>query len=146
MSVVEKFLSPGEEEEIVEAIRIAENKTSGEIRVHLEPSCGKDALTRAKEIFHWLKMDNTKEGNGVLIYVAIKDHTFAIYGDEGINKVVPVNFWDSTKEVIQSNFKLKKFKQGLIEGVLKAGEQLQKHFPWDHEGSKNQLSDQISKG
>jgi len=146
MSVAENFLSPEDEEEIVEAIRIAENKTSGEIRIHLEPSCGKNPLTRAKEIFHWLKMDNTKEGNGVLIYVAVKDHTFAVYGDEGINKLVPANFWDSTKEIMQSNFKLKKFKQGLIEGVLKAGEQLQKHFPWDHKDSDNQLSDEISKG
>src|SRR5690606_27194540 len=140
MPVVENFLSPEDEEEIVEAIRIAENKTSGEIRIHLEPSCGTDALNRAKEIFHWLKMDNTKEANGVLIYVAVKDHTFAVYGDEGINKVVPSNFWDSTKEIILSHFKLKKFKQGLIEGVLKAGEQLQKHFPWDHQDSGNQLS------
>lgn len=146
MPVAENFLSPEEEEEVVEAIRSAENKTSGEIRVHLEPSCGKDALNRAKEIFHWLKMDNTKEGNGVLIYVAVNDHTFAVYGDKGIDKVVPANFWDSTKEIMQTNFRLKKFKEGLIEGVLKAGEQLQKHFPWDHEDPKNQLSDEISKG
>lgn len=146
MSKTEDFLTDQEEQEIIEAIRIAEKNTSGEIRIHIETLCDKNVLTRTKEVFHWLKMDNTKEENGVLIYVAVDSHCFAIYGDKGIDKVVPENFWDSTKEIIQSHFKNKNFKQGLVEGVLKAGEQLQNHFPWDHHNDKNQLSDEISKG
>ncbi|MCG9971503.1 TPM domain-containing protein [Christiangramia crocea] len=139
------FLSKKEENEIVEAIRKAELKTSGEIRVHLERSTeGKDIFERAMEVFHMLKMDNTKLDNGVLIYVAIEDRNFVIYGDKGINKVVPEDFWESTKDLIVSHFRKNNFKEGLVEGILKAGEQLQKHFPWD-EGDTNQLSDQISK-
>ncbi|TRO64192.1 TPM domain-containing protein [Christiangramia sabulilitoris] len=142
----EAFLSKREEEEIVEAIRIAESKTSGEIRVHLEPSTGKqDIFERAMEVFHALKMDNTKEANGVLIYVAVEDRNFVIYGDKGINDVVADDFWESTKDLIVSHFKEGRFKDGLVEGVLKAGEQLKKHFPWD-EDDTNELSDQISKG
>lgn len=141
----EAFLSKREEEEVVEAIRQAERKTSGEIRVHLEPSTGdQDIFERAMEVFHALKMDNTKESNGVLIYVAVEDRNFVIYGDKGINDVVPDDFWESTKELIVSHFKNGKFKDGLVDGVLKAGEQLQKHFPWD-ENNTNELSDQISK-
>lgn len=141
----EAFLSKREEEEIVEAIRQAERTTSGEIRVHLEPSTGKlDIFERAMEVFHALKMDNTKEANGVLIYVAVEDRNFVIYGDKGINDVVANDFWESTKELIVSHFKKDHFKDGLVEGVLKAGEQLQKHFPWD-EDDTNELSDQISK-
>lgn len=139
------FLSKKEENEIVEAIRKAELKTSGEIRVHLERSTeGKDIFERAMEVFHMLKMDNTKLDNGVLIYVAIEDRNFVIYGDKGINEVVPEDFWESTKDLIVSHFRKNNFKEGLVEGILKAGEQLQKHFPWD-EGDTNQLSDQISK-
>lgn len=139
------FLSRKEEAKIVEAIRKAELKTSGEIRVHLERSTeGKDIFERAMEVFHMLKMDNTKQDNGVLIYVAIEDRNFVIYGDKGINDVVPDDFWESTKDLIISHFKKGDFKQGLVEGVLKAGEQLQKHFPWD-DGDTNELSDQISK-
>ena len=141
----EAFLSKKEEEEVVEAIRQAERKTSGEIRVHLEPSTGKqDIFERAMEVFHALKMDNTKEANGVLIYVAVEDKNFVIFGDKGINDVVPDDFWESTKDLIVSHFKHDNFKDGLVEGVLKAGEQLQKHFPWD-EDNTNELSDQISK-
>lgn len=145
MSKVEAFLSADEEQEIIKAIRIAEQNTSGEIRIHIENSSKLDAFDRAMEVFHYLKMDNTKQQNGVLIYVAVEDNTFVIYGDKGINDVVPSGFWDSTKDVIQSHFKHGDFKQGLIEGVLKAGTQLETHFPWIH-GDKNELPDDISKG
>lgn len=145
MSKAEDFLTRKEEEEVVAAIRTAEEKTSGEIRVHLENSHGeKDIFERAREVFHRLKMDNTKEENGVLIYVAVEDHEFVIYGDRGINNVVPKDFWESTKDAIAEQFKKGKFKQGLVDGILKAGKQLQKHFPWSPD-TTNELSNTISK-
>ena len=145
MSKVEAFLTAEEEQEIIGAIRDAEESTSGEIRVHIERASQLDAFERAMEVFHYLKMDNTKQQNGVLIYVAIDAKTFVIYGDKGINDVVPTHLWDSTKDVMQSHFKANRFKQGLIEGVLQAGKQLKKHFPWIH-GDTNELPNEISKG
>ncbi|MDT0691120.1 TPM domain-containing protein [Salegentibacter sp. F188] len=146
MSRTEEFLTKAEEEEIVEAIRTSEKNTSGEIRVHLEKSAGDlDIFDRAMEVFHMLKMDNTKQDNGVLIYVAVEDRNFVIYGDKGINDVVSNDFWESTKDAIVAQFKQGNFKQGLVDGVLKAGDQLQKHFPWK-ETTVNELSDKISKG
>ncbi len=145
MSKVEDFLSAKEEEEVVEAIRMAEKATSGEIRVHIEKSHGElDIFDRAMEVFHLLKMDNTKQENGVLIYVAIDDRNFVIYGDKGINEVVPDDFWESTKDAIVAQFKAGNYKQGLIDGILKAGEQLNKHFPWS-EDNTNELSNTISR-
>ncbi|MCJ7758225.1 MAG: TPM domain-containing protein [Gillisia sp.] len=145
MSKVEEFLSAKEEEEVVEAIRMAEKATSGEIRVHIEKSHGEvDIFERAIEVFHLLKMDNTKQENGVLIYVAIENRDFVIYGDKGINEVVPNDFWESTKDAIVAQFKAGNYKQGLIDGILKAGEQLNKHFPWS-EDNTNELSNTISK-
>lgn len=108
MSKVEEFLTPAEEKEIISAIRTAESNTSGEIRVHIEATSDKEHYKRALEVFHLLKMDNTKDANAVLIYVAVKDHKFVIYGDKGINDVVPKNFWDTTKDVIQNQFKKRK--------------------------------------
>ncbi len=145
MSKVEDFLSVKEEREIIEAIRIAEKNTSGEIRIHIERTSEIDAFDRAMEVFHDLKMDNTKLQNGVLIYVAVEDKTFVIYGDKGINDKVSNDFWDSTKDVMQSHFKAGNFKQGLIEGVLKAGKELETYFPWE-DSDTNELTDEISKG
>lgn len=145
MSKVEQFLTAEEEQEIIIAIRDAEQHTSGEIRVHIERESERDAFERAMEVFHYLKMDNTKQQNGVLIYVAVDARTFVIYGDKGINDVVPTDFWDSTKDLMQSHFKANRFKQGLIEGILKAGGELETHFPWLH-GDIDELSNEISKG
>ncbi len=145
MSKVEDFLTQREEQQIVAAIRRAEKMTSGEIRVHLEKHTELEVLQRTKEVFHWLKMDNTIQKNGVLIYVAVEDHNFAIYGDQGIHELVADNFWESTKNAIQNQFKLGNFTQGLIDGILIAGEQLQHHFPWDHNDT-NELPDEISRG
>lgn len=144
MSKVEDFLTKSEEEEIIEAIRKAELNTSGEIRVHIEKNTSIEPFERALELFHFLKMDETQKRNGVLIYVAVEEKVFVIYGDKGINEVVPKNFWNSTKDIMQSKFKKGNFKQGLIDGITKAGEELKKHFPWT-EDDTNELNNEISK-
>ena len=145
MSKVEDFLTQSEEKEVIEAIRIAELNTSGEIRVHIEKTSKGDATNRALEVFNVLKMDNTKLQNAVLIYVAVEEKTFVIYGDKGINDVVSKNFWDSTKDIMQSHFKTGDFKQGLVDGIIKSGEQLKKYFPYNATDA-NELTNEISKG
>jgi len=145
MSKVADFLTQEEEQEIVQAIQIAEKDTSGEIRVHIEKTTSIDAFDRALEVFHLLKMDETQLKNGVLIYLAVDDKSFVICGDEGINDVVENDFWNSTKDAMAVHFKKGDFKQGLIDGILKAGEQLKTYFPYQ-EGDVNELSNEISKG
>ncbi len=145
MSKVEAFLTASEEQEIISAIRTAEKNTSGEIRVHIEATSEKNHYERALEVFHLLKMNNTKDANAVLIYVAVNDKKFVIYGDKGIDKVVPKNFWDVTKNAIQNHFKKGDFKQGIVDGILKTGEELKVHFPWQID-DKDELSNEISKG
>lgn len=139
------FLSREEEQEIIEAILEAERHTSGEIRVHIEGGAGGDPYNRAKELFHDLKMDNTRNSNAVLIYVAVNDHKFTIYGDEGIYKVVPPGFWDETRDIMETHFKQKAYKTGLVEGILKSGAELKAHFPWNARDA-NELGNEISKG
>ena len=145
MSNIEDFLTASEEQDVIEAIRIAELNTSGEIRVHIESNCKNDVYEHAMEVFHYLKMDNTKLQNGVLIYVAVDRKEFVIYGDKGINDVVPIDFWNATRNVIASHFKNGAFSRGLIEGIKKTGEELKKHFPWLHRDT-NELDNTISKG
>lgn len=140
-----QFITKSEEEEIIQAIQTAENNSSGEIRVHIEPHCEDDMRERTKAIFQELNMHETALRNGVLIYLAVNDHKFYILGDEGIHKKVPDDFWESTKDVMQAQFKKGKFKQGLIDGILRAGEQLKTHFP-HQDDDINELSDEISRG
>jgi uncharacterized membrane protein len=144
MSKTEDFLTSKEEEEIVEAIRIAEENTSGEIRVHIEEKSDKPSLERAKEVFNVLEMYKTEARNGVLFYINVSDHQFAILGDEGIDKVVPSDFWESTKDVVLKNFSEKKFKKGLVKGIIKAGEQLKNYFPYQSDDI-NELPNEISR-
>lgn len=144
--MAEKLFSPEEKAQIVAAIQSAETRTSGEIQVHIENHCKGQVLDRAAEIFEMLKMYQTKDRNGVLIYLAVLDHKFAILGDAGINAVVPVDFWESTKELMASHFRQGKFTQGLIEGIQLAGNQLGTHFPFNRSSDKNELSDEVSFG
>ena len=140
-----KFISENDEQEIVAAIALAEKQTSGEIRVHIEETSSKPPYERAKEVFEMLGMHQTALKNGVLFYVCIQNKNFAILGDKGINEKVTSNFWDTTKDVVLENFKMGKFKDGLIAGITKAGEQLKNYFPYDEVNDSNELSNEISK-
>lgn len=144
MPTIEDFLSATEEAEIIEAIRIAEKTTSGEIRVHIEKNCTIDVYQHALDVFHVLKMNNTKLQNGVLIYVALNKKEFVIYGDKGINAVVDSDFWNTTRDKIATQFKAGDFKQGLINGINEAGKVLSKYFPYT-QGDSNELDNSISK-
>lgn|SRR5690554_871252 len=146
MSKTEDFLTEVEEQEIIEAIIKAENKTSGEIRVHIEDYTDLPPIQRAKEIFYILKMDNTRNRNGVLFYVGVQDHSFVILGDKGINDLVEADFWDKTKDLVISHFKNGQYKQGLVEGILKAGTKLKALFPYQPDSDSNELPNEISKG
>lgn len=139
------FLKGADEQAIVAAIQQAEKNTSGEIRVHIENTSEKPPLERAQEVFHFLEMHKTTARNGVLFYIGIKDRSFAILGDEGIDKVVEADFWDCTKDVVIGHFKEQRYVQGLVDGILRAGERLKAYFPYTDD-DKNELPDTISRG
>lgn len=130
---------------IVDAIKQAEHNTSGEIRVHIEKKCKIDVLDRAANVFAILKMHKTELRNGVLFYLSVEDRKFAILGDVGINIKVPENFWDSVKNTVLEQFKQGNQTEGLIQGILMAGEKLKAHFPYQKD-DVNELSDEISFG
>ena len=139
-------ITDADEQVILQAIQEAECNTSGEIRVHIENHCKGDVLDRATEVFAQLHMHLTKQRNGVLFYVAIKDHRFAVLGDAGIHAIVADNFWEDITKTVISYFKKQEYAAGLAKGVVMAGEQLKTHFPYNEKGDKNELSDDISFG
>ncbi|APD07823.1 hypothetical protein UJ101_02323 [Flavobacteriaceae bacterium UJ101] len=145
MSVVENFLSTEEEKQIVQAIQQAEKLTSGEIRVHIDQDIDGGQIERAQEVFYLLKMNETKDQNGILFHVSVKNKTFSVIGDEGIDKKVPLNFWNDIKDQIILHFKKERYAEGLIKGIQMAGESLQHYFPYQKDDI-NELPDEISKG
>jgi len=118
-----------EQQQIRDAIAKAEKNTSGEIRICVEKTCKEEVLDRAAKYFYQLDMDKTKLRNGVLIYLATVDRKFAIIGDAGINKMVPVDFWDTTKNEMLEQFKQGNLIEGIVIGITRAGEKLGAFFP-----------------
>lgn len=143
----EKFFFSGTEEAaLIKTICEAEDQTSGEIRVHVEPTCNKDTFERALEVFSELEMHRTQLHNGVLFYLAYESHKFSIVADEGINKSVPENFWEDIKDMMEAKFKNGEFMSGLQQGIVLAGTQLKKFFPHQGGKDKNELPDEVSEG
>jgi uncharacterized membrane protein len=140
---VSEIITPADEKQILQAIEAAEMNTSGEIRVHIEDSYKGELCDRAATIFARLNMHKTELRNGVLFYLAVKKHQFAVLGDAGINKVVPPEFWNEIKLLMEGYFKNSQFGEGLSRGILMAGEQLKKHFPFKT-GDVNELPNELS--
>lgn len=140
---VEYFTST-EKEAIVEAIRKAELRTSGEVRIYVEDKCKLvNPVHRAKEIFDGLQMDKTEQRNAVLLYVAMKDRQLAVYGDEGIHHKVGYDFWNAEVKTMLSHFNQQNYTEGFVNIIHDIGEALVYHFPFDEKGDKNELPDDI---
>lgn len=140
------LLTEEQQKQVVEAIKAAEKNTSGEVRVHIESNCANDeVLDRAKEVFVSLGLHRTERRNGVLFYVATEDRKFAVIGDEGIDNVVPEDFWNSTRDVMRTHFRNSAFAEGLCAGITLAGHQLKYFFPYQDDDT-NELPDEISFG
>ncbi len=139
------FTEP-EQQQIIDAIRRAEMATSGEIRVHVEPTCTTaDPVERAVAVFADLGMQQTREQNGVLFYLASQDRKFAVIGDKGIDARVPAGFWNDTKNRLREQFAAGQFVAGLCEGIELAGQHLKQFFPHT-DSDTNELTDDISFG
>lgn len=138
------FFIPDERMKLIEAIRSAEMRTSGEIRVFIESRCRfVDPLDRAAELFWSLQMDRTKDHNAVLIYVAMKDHQVAIYADKGIHEKVGEIFWQKEVIAMTTHFREHHYSVALLEVIRDIGEALYIHFPYSREVDKNELPDDI---
>ena len=138
------YFSETEKDAILEAIKNAELRTSGEVRLFIESRCRfVNPLDRAAELFFLLKMDKTADRNAVLVYVAMKDKQFAVFADEGIYKAVGKEYWIQKAEAMLQSFSSEKYGPGLVKVINDVGEALHFHFPYNKEVDKNELPDDI---
>jgi uncharacterized membrane protein len=138
------LFSGEEKDKIRDAIQAAEKHTSGEVRVYVEDYCEyEDPIQRAAEIFHGLKMDQTVQHNGVLLYLAIEHKKLAIYADAGIYAKVDHSFWNESLYYLKEHFRHENFTKGIVEAVEKIGNLLSSYFPYDPNIDKNELPDEL---
>lgn len=140
---LEDFISKDDQRRVTDAIAAAEKLTSGEIRVHVTPKCGRDVFGSAVDVFRKLGMEKTARRNGVLIFVAFKSHKFAIVGDVGIDSRVPDGFWDTESATLAAHLKSGETVEGLCEVIDHAGRRLSEYFPAEAD-DENELSNEIS--
>jgi uncharacterized membrane protein len=143
MPTAGNFFDEREKQLLVNAIAEAEKKTSGEIRLHIENFCFGNELNAAAKIFKRLKMSETKERNGILIYIAVVSRKVAVYGDEGIHTRLEKDFWQKIVDKLVTQFRANNKAEALAQCIVECGEQLGKFFP-RKDGDADELSNKIS--
>ena len=140
------FLNQLDHDRIVRAIKEAEAKTSGQVRVYIQRGeLDGDALDYAQKKFSKLGMQGTSERNGVLIFVLPRARKFAVVGDEGIHQKCGDEFWRQLVERMRGHFQQANFTDALVEAIEEAGRLLTTHFPKTGP-LKNELPDEILEG
>ncbi len=124
-----EFVEQLDQPRIVKAVGDAEQQTSGEIRVHIQPRVNGEIRNVAERTFERLGMTKTALRNGVLLFIASEERQFVILGDKGIDEKVPAGFWDDIAAKLTIRFKNGEFTDGIIDAVLAAGDQLKTFFP-----------------
>jgi uncharacterized membrane protein len=138
-----EFLSKLEHDRIIQAIRAAESKTSGEIRVYIQRGkLNTDPLISAQRKFHRLGMHKTSERNAVLIFIAPRAHKFALVGDKAVHEKCGEEFWQRIVDAMRAHLQNEKFSHAIVEGIEEVGRLLSTHFP-QTPTSSNELPDDV---
>ena len=137
------FLKSLDQERIRAAIEVAEQRTSGEIRVHIQSTARGEIRQVAERTFERLGMTKTDLRNGVLLFVCCEEQRFVILGDSGINERVPAGFWDDIAARLTIRFKAGEFTEGMVDAIHSAGDELKRFFP-RQKGDVNELTNEIS--
>lgn len=137
-----KFLSEAESARINTAIKEAESKTSGEIKLVIARHCWSKIEAKAAKIFRELSLAKTKERNCVLILFIVTNHEFLIHGDQGIHDRVGQGFWDDIRDEMMNAFRHDEFGDGISRGISLIGEKLSEYFPYQRDDI-DEISDEI---
>lgn len=142
------FLSDDDLLRITNKIKDMEALSSGEIRVSVKEKKPlfkkkKDISELAKEEFFKLKMNNTRDKTGILIFLLLDERQFYILADSGINEKVPPHTWDHIRDEVQAKFRTGKFSEGIILCVEEVGQKLSEHFPRKSDDT-NELSNRVT--
>lgn len=118
------------------AVHQSERLHRGELRFAVENALapawvwrGQSARQRATDVFSDLRVWDTEENSGVLIYLLLADREVHIVADRGIAKLVPQSEWDAIAGAMQEAFHQGHFRKGSLEGIERISTILAAHFP-----------------
>jgi len=136
------FLNADEEQVVVEAIRVAESRTSAEIRVCVSYRMWVRIETYARRVFRRLGMDATREHNGVLILMLPRLRKFQIVGDSGVTAEMNPDLWKNVAQVMEEKLREGEPAEALVSGIRMLGDALSACWPAG-DANPNELSDEI---
>jgi uncharacterized membrane protein len=144
---VTRVFPPSSMENIAAAIREAESQHQGQICFAVEASLdlrpllkGQGARQRAIEVFSGLRVWDTEQNNGILIYLLYADRDVEIVADRGINAYVGGDEWERICQEMEACFRQGRFEAGVIAGIRAVSAHLARHYPG--EGNvRNELPD-----
>ena len=128
---------------IENAIAESEKRHSGEIRFAVEPALDtifsdQSPRERALEVFSLLRLWDTEERNGVLIYLLLAERDIEIVADRGVK--VPAEEWEAICRTMESALRRGEFRQAALDGIGAVSRLLEREFP-RRAGDRNELPD-----
>ena len=130
---------------VEEAVRAAERRTSGEVRVAVARFYfWGNVEVAAGHAFDRLRVAHTRRRNGLLIFVAPRRHCFAVLGDVAIHQQVAPTFWRRVADAMTAEFRRGDLTAGLVRAVGVVAEELANPFPPDPGEGINELSDAVA--
>ena len=136
-------LSDDDKQRLVAAIAAAETGSRGELRLHLDKASPEDALRRAEQLFHQLGMSQTRDGTGVLLYVAPIARKVAVYAGPGIHQTAGQALWQSAVRTVADGFRNDDPLSGLESAIHTIGEALRRCAPGE-DAAGNELSNEVT--
>ncbi len=129
-------------ERVARAIRDAEARTSGEIRVSVAPPFWGNVERAAERAFERLGMSRTRERNAVLVFIVPSRRAFVVLGDAGIHGRVGQEFWRHVIGLMEPHFRRGEPTDGVVAGIAAIGSELARHFPRT-DADVNELPDTV---
>ncbi|MCM2252854.1 MAG: TPM domain-containing protein [Ramlibacter sp.] len=141
-----KAIPPELVERLARRVAASEQRHAGEIRMYVEASLplselwrGASARERALAVFGKLRVWDTEQNNGVLIYLLLAEHAIEIVADRGLAGKVPPDEWQAIVGRMGSAFRQGRFEDGLTQALEEVSALLVEHFPRGGAPDANEL-------
>jgi uncharacterized membrane protein len=144
---VRRAFPPSAMAAIERAMAAGESQHGGEVRFAVEPALdpsalwrGQSARERAIEVFSLLRLWDTDQRNGVLIYLLLAERDIEIVADRGVSAKVSAQEWEAICGAMEIALKHGKYGAAVVSGIDAVSRLLARHFP-RRAGDRNELPD-----